>query len=171
MIAGDGTPADQAFAARVFAYWDVNGLKALRSLCADGFLNDNTERNYRFGSMAKLVTDAAQSGSPLAKSVCDQGATALCVGIRLVATRFVQPPSQPDRLLLRRRLHVEPLGGKYRGWCLGKAAQRKLAACQWPTQQGVTGQRGGPARRQGPHHLWLPRLPLWRPGDPQSRRR
>lgn len=30
------------------------------------------------------------SGGPLAMSVCDQAAAALCVGIRLVATRFQQ---------------------------------------------------------------------------------
>ena len=88
LLIGDAKPADDGFAAQIFAHWQADDLSALRQFASEGFLVDDTARNYRFGEMALLVTDAAQSGAPLAQSACNHAAAVLGVGIRLVGTCF-----------------------------------------------------------------------------------
>ena len=88
VLIGEDKPADAEFVRRILAFWNKPGVPALRAAASKGFIADAAARNYRFGAMASVVTQAAQDGSPLAQSVCDKAAQALTVGIRLMARCF-----------------------------------------------------------------------------------
>lgn len=88
IIAGETEAADRDFVQEVLTYWGAADLPALAEIGARGFLADTRERNYRFGSMATCVTEAAAHGVPLARAVCDRAAAALGTGIRLVGSGF-----------------------------------------------------------------------------------
>jgi glucosamine kinase len=92
LIAGEAEAADRSFLEAVLAFWDTVDVSALAELGARGFVADRQERNYRFGAMAKLVTAAAEQGVPVARAVCDQAATTLGIGIRLVGACFAEAP-------------------------------------------------------------------------------
>jgi glucosamine kinase len=91
LIAGEAA-ADGGFLEAVLAFWDTVDVTALAELGAGGFISDRQERNYRFGKMAGLVTGAAEQGVPVACAVCDQAATTLGIGIRLVGACFPEAP-------------------------------------------------------------------------------
>jgi N-acetylglucosamine kinase-like BadF-type ATPase len=94
IIAGEAGPADRDFVQQVLTFWEAADLAALRELGAGGFREDPQERNYQFGKMARLVTEAAGTGVPLAGAVCEQAATVLALGICLVGGCF------PDETVL-----------------------------------------------------------------------
>ena len=116
LMVGDAMQVDEEFARQVYAFWDVADLAGLRELGAAGFIEDRTDRDYRFGAMANLVTDAADRGSPLARSVCDVGVAAICVGIRIVALRFAHPA-----------IDVVLIGGVIRSRYVAQAISKTLA--------------------------------------------
>jgi glucosamine kinase len=116
LLAGDGVEADEGFARQIYAFWEVADLAGLRELGAVGFIEDRIERDYRFGVMAHLVTEAAEAGSPLACAVCDAGVSALCVVIRIVGSRFSGPG-----------IEVVLVGGVVRSSYVQKAVPRSLA--------------------------------------------
>jgi glucosamine kinase len=92
LIAGEAEGADRGFLEAVLAFWDTTDVAALAELGAGGFISDRQERNYRFGKMAGLVTGAAEHGAPVACAVCDQAATTLGIGIRLVGACYPEAP-------------------------------------------------------------------------------
>jgi glucosamine kinase len=116
LIAGDGVDADEIFAQQIYAFWEVDGLPGLRELGAVGFIEDRSESDYRFGAMANLVTEAAETGSPLARAVCDARVSGLCVGIRIVGLRFADPA-----------IEVGLVGGVVSSRYVQKAVSRVLA--------------------------------------------
>lgn len=117
LLIGDARPADADLAAQILAHWQADGLAALRRSASEGFLADDTARNYRFGEMALLVTNAAQSGAPLAQSVCNRAAAALGVGIRLVGTCFAGGT-----------VEIALIGGAVRNAYMQQAVAHALAA-------------------------------------------
>lgn len=88
MLVGYTQAQDAELVRQVFAYWKVADVEALRTLGTEGFVPERHERIRVMGEVACLVTEAAWSGSPLARSVCDSAATALGTGIRLVGSCF-----------------------------------------------------------------------------------
>lgn len=90
LLIGEAGKADASFAAQTLAHWRADDLTALCQAASNNFFMEETERNYRYGAMAPLVTAAAQSGAPLAQSVCHQAAEALALGVRLVGTCFAE---------------------------------------------------------------------------------
>jgi glucosamine kinase len=85
-------PGDRGFREAVLAFWDTVDVAALAELGARGFIADRQERNYRFGKLAGMITAAAGHGVPIARAVCDQAATTLGIGIRLVGSCFPDAP-------------------------------------------------------------------------------
>jgi glucosamine kinase len=88
LIAGEMETADHGFLEAVLAFWGTTDVAALAELGAGGFVSDRQERNYRFEAMAGLVTAAAEQSVPIGCAVCDQAATSLGIGIRLVGACF-----------------------------------------------------------------------------------
>lgn len=82
---------DESFVGFICAHWSAGDLDALRQLAERDFDMDGPQRLQQLGRMAPLVTSAAHQGSPLAQSVCQTAAQALCEGIRLVGSRFSSP--------------------------------------------------------------------------------
>lgn len=72
----------------VLEYWEVEGIEQL-SILASKWLTENEKKvNRKVGNMAPLVTEAAEKGSPLARTVCDHAAYAVVTGIYLVGSSF-----------------------------------------------------------------------------------
>ncbi|CAH8715137.1 ATPase [Paenibacillus thiaminolyticus] len=89
IIAGYAAEADQAWVGEILRYWGAASVDELSELgAARGFVCDEHERMRRFGEMAPYVTRAAGAGVPLARLVCDEAASALEQGIRIVGSRF-----------------------------------------------------------------------------------
>jgi glucosamine kinase len=88
IIAGEAGAADGDFVQQVLAFWEVADLAALRELGASGVCQNAQERNYRFAKMARLVTEAAAQGAPVARAVCDHATAVLALGICLVGACF-----------------------------------------------------------------------------------
>jgi glucosamine kinase len=88
IIAGEYSSEDSALVSLVLEYWGVPDLNALSKLASEGFIPDSQECNRKFGNMGPLVTEAAESGSPLAADVCDTTVRQLVTAIRLVGSRF-----------------------------------------------------------------------------------
>lgn len=88
MIAGYAAEADQAWVGEILRYWGAASVDELSKMGASGFVRDEHERMRRFGEMAPYVTRAAGAGVPLARLVCDEAASALEEGIRIVGSRF-----------------------------------------------------------------------------------
>lgn len=88
IIAGYAGEADQAWVSDILRYWGAGSVDELGEMGAGGFVRDEHERMRRFGEMAPYVTKAAGAGGPLARIVCDEAASALEEGIRIVGSRF-----------------------------------------------------------------------------------
>ncbi|BFH69633.1 MAG: BadF/BadG/BcrA/BcrD ATPase family protein [Paenibacillus dendritiformis] len=88
IIAGYAGEADQAWVSDILRYWGAGSVDELGEMGAGGFVRDEHERMRRFGEMAPYVTKAAGAGVPLARIVCDEAASALEEGIRIVGSRF-----------------------------------------------------------------------------------
>lgn len=88
VIAGDVSKDDQILIDQILLYWQAEQIMDLAKLAKSGFITDSKERNHRFGGMAPLITEAAQQGMPLACSVCDNAASDISIGIRLIGTSF-----------------------------------------------------------------------------------
>ncbi|MFL1671914.1 BadF/BadG/BcrA/BcrD ATPase family protein [Paenibacillus dendritiformis] len=88
IIAGYAAEADEAWVGEILRYWGTASVDDLSELGARGFVPDEHERMRRFGEMAPYVTRAAGAGVPLARLVCDEAASAIEEGIRIVGSRF-----------------------------------------------------------------------------------
>lgn len=88
IIGGYAGEADQAWVSDILRYWGAGSVDELGEMGAGGFVRDEHERMRRFGAMAPYVTKAAGAGVPLARIVCDEAASALEEGIRIVGSRF-----------------------------------------------------------------------------------
>ncbi|HEU5088712.1 MAG TPA: hypothetical protein VFT99_14755, partial [Roseiflexaceae bacterium] len=91
LLAGDAVKNDQAFVADVLAHWQMPDLAALRVHVADMGQRDYNAEKRMYGAMARLITNAAQSGAPLARAACDQLAWALAIGVRLLGEMYSGP--------------------------------------------------------------------------------
>ena len=88
VLAGDAEDADREFVDRILEHWNVKTIDELRVVGSNGFMPDRVARYYHFGAMGRIVTESAEQGAPLARSVCDHGAQTMGVGIRLVGGSF-----------------------------------------------------------------------------------
>lgn len=87
VLLGDATQEDAAFINRLFGYWNVPDLAALRELVIAQKTLDYQDIKRAYGGMAVLVTEAAHQ-SPLARAACDQAVQGLATGIRLLGECF-----------------------------------------------------------------------------------
>ncbi|MBO9607243.1 MAG: ATPase [Paenibacillaceae bacterium] len=88
IVAGEYAAEDETFVRRVLAYWEAPDTGYLGGLAKDGFRRDRQACDRSFGLMAPLVTEAAETGSPLAASVCRTAAEQLATGVRLIGAGF-----------------------------------------------------------------------------------
>ena len=88
MLMGDTQPQDDPLIRQILAFWHVADIEALRALGLSSFVPDSNERTRVLGELARVVTEAAWNGSPMARGVCDKAADALGMGIRLVGSCF-----------------------------------------------------------------------------------
>lgn len=116
VLSGDIHPEDSGFAEEVLAYWSARDMSELRERGIDGFVADDFERNWLFGEMAPIVTEAAQKGVPLARSMCDLAGGALNTGVRLLGNCFTEKTVQ-----------VALVGGVIQSDYMQQAMARELA--------------------------------------------
>lgn len=116
MIVGDTQNADDGFIAQTLEFWEVLDMNALRELAAKGFISDGDERTHRLGEMSPLVTRAALLGSPLAQTVCNDGAREMVMGIRLLGSCFAEE-----------RIPVALIGGAVQSEYIQNAIQKALS--------------------------------------------
>ena len=90
MLARGHERGDDDFVSRVLEYWSVGALSELREIAIQFDTWPHQELMRKQGDMASLVTDAAENGSPLAASICDEGAYNVTDGIRLLGRLFGQ---------------------------------------------------------------------------------
>jgi glucosamine kinase len=116
ILAEDTQPEDAELIQQVLAFWGVEDVGGLRALGTQGFCAEEFERIRRFGAMASLVTEAASSGAPLARSVCDNAAAMLAIGIRLIGSCFAAE-----------RVEVALIGGAVRSAYVQQAVAQALS--------------------------------------------
>ncbi|RAR38987.1 N-acetylglucosamine kinase [Paenibacillus sp. MDMC362] len=88
MLAGNIHPSDESLVLQIQSYWGVENRDQLRMLAVAGFIKDRQERDKKFGEMAPLITTAAEAGSPLARSVCDEAMKQIMVGVEILGSFF-----------------------------------------------------------------------------------
>lgn len=88
MLAGNIQPSDESLVRQIQTYWGVENKDQLRMLAVSGFIKDRQERDKKFGEMAPLITTAAEAGSPLARSVCDEAMKQIMVGVEIIGSFF-----------------------------------------------------------------------------------
>ena len=134
LAAEEVTRADESFARSVFSALGVAGASGLRALLL--------ERALSLPSMARLallVTDAAQRGTPVAKTLCAAAVTSAVRGIRLVGfcIRAEEIPVVLIGGVIRsafiRRGVEDRLAGNGRGgwWCESPSCPRSAEPCSW----------------------------------------
>lgn len=72
----------------VLHYWKVKDIKELRLLASNGFSNHHMEAIRKLGNMAHIITNEAESGSPIALRACEKVVESLVMGIQLVSSTF-----------------------------------------------------------------------------------
>ena len=72
----------------LLTFWDVGSVKDLHALASRGWDLPREETYRRFGQVAKLTTEAAQAGSPIAVAVCERSANLIVQGICLLGPLF-----------------------------------------------------------------------------------
>lgn len=88
VLAGEGGPTDADVVERLLLHLKVSDLRSLADFGAEGFGSDRQQRSLLFGTFCPILTEAAEKGSQLAKVVCEQGATELATGIKLIGSCF-----------------------------------------------------------------------------------
>ncbi|WP_194287386.1 BadF/BadG/BcrA/BcrD ATPase family protein [Gracilibacillus oryzae] len=88
ILSGNINETDQKLVNQVLSFWNVKEINELRLLGLEGFIEDDRERNKFFGQMGSLVTEAANDGSELARSVCDRSIHQLVVGVEILGSCF-----------------------------------------------------------------------------------
>jgi glucosamine kinase len=116
IIAGEYHRDDEGFIKNVLDYWKVASIESLCKIGMNGFTSSTHESNKQFGNMCPLVTDAAERGIPLARSICDAGAKKVEIGVRLVGECF-----------RNEEVPVSLIGGVARSGYMLKAISRGLS--------------------------------------------
>lgn len=88
ILAGNIQRSDETMIRKIQSYWNVGNLDQLRTLAAQGFIEDRRERDKKFGEMAPIITIAAQEGSSLAQLVCDKAIDEIMVGVKILGSFF-----------------------------------------------------------------------------------
>ncbi|HBL84838.1 MAG: hypothetical protein A2Y17_05110 [Clostridiales bacterium GWF2_38_85] len=88
IIAGETDRTDSELVEQVLKHFKVKDLAELAQLGSEGFVEDSRDRNKQFGDLAPVITDAALRGSHLAIEICNQAATAIITGVKLIGSCF-----------------------------------------------------------------------------------
>ena len=88
IIAGETDQTDIDFMTVVFKHFAVKDLAALVQLGSEGFIEEYSQRDQLFGSLAPAVTQAALNGSHLAERVCMRTAEDIVTGVEMVGACF-----------------------------------------------------------------------------------
>jgi len=93
LVGGEATEEDQAFVDAVLSEWGVEDTEELRRVALDGDLLSTAESENALDGIAPLVTRAAETGVPLARSVCEAAAREITTGIRAVGGYLDRGPT------------------------------------------------------------------------------
>ncbi|MGG4342192.1 N-acetylglucosamine kinase [Paenibacillus lautus] len=88
VLAGNIQRSDEEMVRNIQSYWNVENMAQFRDLAAQGFIADHKERNKKFGELAPIITNAAESGSQLAQIVCDEAIRQIMVGVEILGSFF-----------------------------------------------------------------------------------
>ncbi|MGG3308007.1 BadF/BadG/BcrA/BcrD ATPase family protein [Paenibacillus lautus] len=88
ILAGKIHPSDESLVREIQSFWGVENRDQLRMLASLGFIKDRQERDKKFGEMAPLIKTAAEVGSRLARSVCDEAMKQIMVGVEILGSFF-----------------------------------------------------------------------------------
>ncbi|CAM2903031.1 BadF/BadG/BcrA/BcrD ATPase family protein [Paenibacillus sediminis] len=88
IIAGQYSETDLPLVQSILQYWEVDDIQQLARLGASGFIEDPHERNRKFGSMAPLITSAADNQIPLAEQVCHSALDEITTGIMMLGACY-----------------------------------------------------------------------------------
>lgn len=88
VLAGNGSSSDESLLLTMLRHFEVNSLEQLSEFARLGFQSDRRERDRRFGQFAPYVTEAAENGSAIARTVLNRAAEQLKVGIEMIASGF-----------------------------------------------------------------------------------
>ncbi|KOP68591.1 ATPase [Bacillus sp. FJAT-18019] len=88
LLAGNIHRTDETLVRLIQSYWDVENMDQLRALASHGFIKERQERNKKFGEMAPMITTAAEAGSRLAQSVCNEAMRQIMIGVKILGSFF-----------------------------------------------------------------------------------
>jgi glucosamine kinase len=87
-LTGEFSAADATFVQRFLEALGTDDIPDLRDKASNNAYPPRKETFHLYGSAAPLVTDAARTGIPLARAVCNDAVSRLATGIRLVGGTF-----------------------------------------------------------------------------------
>lgn len=85
VLAKDYDDSDKEIVETFLNYFNANSIK---ELAYQGFEKETSIRDKQFGDFTKNITEAALKGSQLSQLICDQTASNIVLGMRLVASCF-----------------------------------------------------------------------------------
>ncbi|MEK5058580.1 hypothetical protein BK126_03295 [Paenibacillus sp. FSL H7-0326] len=88
IISGYDEEADLPLVGLMLQHLGCSSTQELAELALRGYGVDKRSQNRMLGDMAHLITEAADTGIPLAVNICNEAARQTAVGIRLIGATF-----------------------------------------------------------------------------------
>ncbi|MCM3130306.1 BadF/BadG/BcrA/BcrD ATPase family protein [Paenibacillus provencensis] len=88
IISGCYDEGDRPLIGQVLQHLGCSSTRELAELALRGYGVDKHSQNRLLGDMAHIITEAADTGNPLAVRICNEAARQTAVGIRLIAATF-----------------------------------------------------------------------------------